>query len=388
MKSMRHGTLIGMFSRKTPLSLLLIIAFLVGCSESQSPEASSETPQNPSVKQASNDTAATPKATSQAKTTTRGSDITFEVEERDFGTIWDHESVTTTYPFTNTGSQTLVITRMKAGCGCTTPVADKTVIQPGEQGVITVTFDPRGKAKKQDKKLTIYTNSPVNPEKSVWIRSIVKPFVEVDSKFLSLDEMTMGEPNSIEFNIYPSDPNYKIVSLKGMGKHGQYVTAKEVEVPEGAPRRVRIDIAPNRPWGAFHSQVLINGVGKMPDGSDTNHTLTMFANGKTFGKLRASNHIISIGTLEPGEAYNKQIKIFRADGEPFEILNTSVTQPTVAGMNAVAIPEIDGSYSLIVSGTLSQTHRGPLNAQIVVQTDVEGEEVLSFRAAGVVPNRK
>ncbi len=385
---MRHGTLIGMFSRKTPLSLLLIIAFLVGCSESQSPEASSETPQNPSVKQASNDTAATPKATSQAKTTTRGSDITFEVEERDFGTIWDHESVTTTYPFTNTGSQTLVITRMKAGCGCTTPVADKTVIQPGEQGVITVTFDPRGKAKKQDKKLTIYTNSPVNPEKSVWIRSIVKPFVEVDSKFLSLDEMKMGEKKEREGKREKEEKKEKRGALKGLGKPGQSFTAPSVPVPPASPLLFRLHISPNRPWGAFHSQVLINGVGKMPDGSDTNHTLTMFANGKTFGKLRASNHIISIGTLEPGEAYNKQIKIFRADGEPFEILNTSVTQPTVAGMNAVAIPEIDGSYSLIVSGTLSQTHRGPLNAQIVVQTDVEGEEVLSFRAAGVVPNRK
>ena len=381
---MRHGTLYAMISPKIALSIVSILFILLGCSDDHQEEAPVEPKQTQTVAQSAT---ATPAVTNSAQTTTRGSDITFDVEEFDFGTIWDHESMTATYPFTNTGTQTLVITRMKAGCGCTTPVADKTVIQPAEKGVITVTFDPRGKAKKQDKKVTIYTNSPVTPEASVWIRSVVKPFVEVDNKFLSLEEMTMGEPDSIEFNIYPSDPNYKIVSINGMGKHGMYVTAKEIEVPEGASRRIRIDIAPNRPWGAFHSQILINGVGKMPDGSDTNHSLTIFANGKTFGRLRASNHIMSIGTLQPGATYNKKIKIFREDGEQFEVLNTSVTQPTVTGMNAVAIPEIDGSYSIVVSGTLPATHTGPINAQIVVQTDVPGEEVLSFRAAGVVPKR-
>ena len=379
---MRHGTLYAMFSRKIPLSLLSILFLLHGCSDDQQTETQVE------QKQATHqEIPVAPPTQKPVQTTTRGSDITFEIEEFDFGTIWDHESMTAVYPFTNTGTQTLVITRMKAGCGCTTPVADKTVIQPGESGTITVTFDPRGKQRKQDKKITIYTNSPVNSEKALWIRSTVKPYIEVDNKFLMLNEMKMGEPESIEFNIYPSDPNYKIQSITGVGKHGQYVSAKEIEVPDGAPRRIRINVAPNKPWGAFHSQVLIQGVGKMPDGSDTNHTLTIFANGKTFGKIRASNHIMSIGTLPPGAAYNKKIKIFREDGDQFEVLNTSVTQPTVAGMNAVAIPEIDGSYSIIVSGTLPATHTGPINAQIVVQTDVPGEEVLSFRAAGVVPKR-
>ena len=54
--------------------------------------------------------------------TVRGPDITLEWDERDFGTIWDFESVTTTFPFTNNGSMPLVLSRLQAGCGCTTPV--------------------------------------------------------------------------------------------------------------------------------------------------------------------------------------------------------------------------------------------------------------------------
>ena len=197
----------------------------------------------------------------------------------------------------------------------------------------------------------------------------------------------MGVPTSVEFEFTPSDPDYKITSMSSNGKHARYITATEVEVPAGTPRKIRFDVAAEKPWGAFHSQVLIEGTGKMPDGSSTQHAFTMFANGKTYGTIQADKHIISIGTLQKGGSYNKRVRIFRPDGAAFNVLSTTVTQPTVAGMNATAVQNTDGSYQIIVSGTLPVSHSGPINAQIVVQTDVPGEEVLEFRAAGVVPKR-
>ena len=318
---------------------------------------------------------------------TRGAAISLEVEERDFGTIWDFESVTTTFPFTNTGTKTLVLTRLQAGCGCTTPIADKTVLQPGESGTITVTFDPKGKSKKQDKKVTIFSNAVNEPEKGFWIRSYVNQFVDVKNKFLSLNEMTLGEPHSVEFDFTPVDPNFKILSMTGTGKHGQFITAEELEMPEGLPRRVRININPNMPWGAFHSQLKVKGTGAKPDGNQINHEFTIFANGKTYGKIRADKHIISLGSLSTGGSFHVRNNIFRADGEPFNVLNTAILQPTVSGINGSAIQNIDGSYTLIVTGTLPPSHQGPINAELMVQTDVPGEEVLRFRVTGVVPKR-
>jgi len=323
----------------------------------------------------------------QKRPTTRGADITLEVEERDFGTIWDFQPVTTTFPFTNTGSKTLVINRLQAGCGCTTPIADKTVLQPGETGTITVTFDPKGKSNKQDKKVTIFSNSVRNPEKAFWIRSYVNQFVDVTNKFLNLNEMTLGQPHSIEFDFFPVDPDFEILSMSGIGKHGNYISATELDVPEGSPRRIRITVSPNMPWGAFHSQLQIRGKGKTPDGTAITHEFTIFANGKTFGKLRATNHIISIGSLSRGGTFQKSVRLFRADGEPFTIINTAILQPTVSGISASTIQNVDGSHELVVSGTLPQSHEGPINAELMVQTDVPGEEVLKFRIAGVVPKR-
>lgn len=319
--------------------------------------------------------------------TVRGADITLEVEERDFGSIWDFQPVTTTFPFTNTGSKTLVLTRLQAGCGCTTPVADKTVLQPGESGTITVTFDPKGKSNKQDKKVTIFSNSVRNPEKAFWIRSYVNQFVDIEEKFLKLNEMTLGQAHSVEFNFFPVDPDFEILSMSGMGKHGQHISGEELDVPEESPRRIRINVSPNMPWGAFHSQLKIRGRGKTPDGSPITHEFTVFANGKTFGKIRTDKHILSLGTLARGGSFEKSTRLYRTDGEPFQILNTAVLQATVPGITATAEQNIDGSYKVVVSGKLPQAHQGPFNAELMVQTDVPGEEVLKFRITGVVPKR-
>lgn len=363
--------------------MCLLCLFICACEDKQSAQVTvvdQAIPPSVAVEPAP-ETAPKPVATS------RGADISLDWDERDFGTIWDFETVTTTFPFTNTGSKTLVLSRLQAGCGCTTPVADKTILQPGESGTITVTFDPKGKENKQDKKVTIFSNSAKNPEKAFWIRSFVRTFVEVKNKFLNLNEMTLGEPHSVEFDFFPVDPDFTITSMTGSGKHGSYISAEEVEVPEGSPRRIRINVSPTMPWGAFHSQLRVAGVGKTPEGKTINHVFTVFANGKSFGKIVADKHIISLGSLQQGGQYHKRITLKREDGVPFKVLNTAVLQPTVTGINATTVPNIDGSYDVIVSGTLPPSHQGPLNAEVMVQTDVQGEEVLKFRVAGVVPKK-
>ena len=185
---------------------------------------------------------------------TIGADITFEWDEHDFGTIWDNKPVDCTFPFMNHGTETLVISRMQAGCGCTTPKADKTVLKPGEQSIIRVQFDPKGKTKKQDKKVTIFTNSAQDSEKTFWIRSVVKPIVEVNPKFVTLGEMVIGVPSSEIFTFTPAPSDFEITSMKGIGKHGQFISSEILDTPDGQPKQMRINVSANKPWGAFHSQ--------------------------------------------------------------------------------------------------------------------------------------
>jgi hypothetical protein len=79
----------------------------------------------------------------------------------DFGEITTGEVVKHVYRFTNTGSEPLTLTRVKASCGCTTPSWSKEPIQPGAEGFIEVAFNTRGKKGPQRK--TVVVNGNFDP---------------------------------------------------------------------------------------------------------------------------------------------------------------------------------------------------------------------------------
>lgn len=86
--------------------------------------------------------------------------ITFNKTSHDFGTINEGDKVETNYEFTNTGKSALLITRIKASCGCTVPSGwTKEPILPGESSKFTVKFNSRGKPNRQHKSVTVYCNT-------------------------------------------------------------------------------------------------------------------------------------------------------------------------------------------------------------------------------------
>jgi hypothetical protein len=100
--------------------------------------------------------AATPAPAAENK---NAPDFKFEVDEYNFGTIKQGESVNYDFNFTNTGKDPLIITEAHGSCGCTVPVWPKDPIKKGEKGQIKVTFNSTGKMGMQDKTVTITSNA-------------------------------------------------------------------------------------------------------------------------------------------------------------------------------------------------------------------------------------
>lgn len=97
---------------------------------------------------------------SQNTTSTTGAVITWEKATHDFGEIIQGDKVEHTFRFSNTGNQDLVITNVEVTCGCTTPKGwPRDPIAPGESGELTVSFNSAGKNGKQNKVITITSNS-------------------------------------------------------------------------------------------------------------------------------------------------------------------------------------------------------------------------------------
>lgn len=104
---------------------------------------------------------ATTPATPAVQENKNQADFKFDVEEYNFGTIKQGESVTYDFNFQNVGKEPLVITEAHGSCGCTVPSWPKEPVGKGAKGQIHVVFNSTGKMGMQDKTVTITSNAKV-----------------------------------------------------------------------------------------------------------------------------------------------------------------------------------------------------------------------------------
>jgi hypothetical protein len=90
--------------------------------------------------------------------------ISFDSTVYDFGTVNEGDIVETTFTLTNSGKTDLVITKAQPSCGCTVPTWPKAPIKPGETGEIKVKFNTSGKPNRQQKSITLTTNTEIGRE--------------------------------------------------------------------------------------------------------------------------------------------------------------------------------------------------------------------------------
>ncbi|MGL4331613.1 MAG: DUF1573 domain-containing protein [Bacteroidales bacterium] len=105
----------------------------------------------------------------------KGAGIVFDTMSHDFGTFSESKkTVSTTFTFKNTGKAPLVINRVVASCGCTTPEWSKEPIAPGKSGFVKATYNAVGRPGTFNKTITVFTNTPEG-NVSLNIKGIVQP---------------------------------------------------------------------------------------------------------------------------------------------------------------------------------------------------------------------
>lgn len=87
--------------------------------------------------------------------------MSLERTEHNFGIIKEEiGAVTTQFEFTNTGNSPLIIQRVSASCGCTTPSYTRQPILPGKKGTISAQYSTVRRPGTFNKTIRVYTNVP------------------------------------------------------------------------------------------------------------------------------------------------------------------------------------------------------------------------------------
>jgi hypothetical protein len=107
-------------------------------------------------------------ATINAQTTTPkeqpadGPKITFSEQEHNYGNIQKGGDGNCEFVFTNEGNEPLILSNVKASCGCTTPSWTKEPIMPGKTGSIKVRYNTNNIGS-FNKTITVTSNAVNSP---------------------------------------------------------------------------------------------------------------------------------------------------------------------------------------------------------------------------------
>lgn len=89
--------------------------------------------------------------------------LSIEKTTHDFGKIKEQNGVASvTFTLTNKGNAPLVINRVHASCGCTTPTWTKEPILPGKSGTVTAAYNPQNRPGSFVKTISVFTNAGTN----------------------------------------------------------------------------------------------------------------------------------------------------------------------------------------------------------------------------------
>jgi hypothetical protein len=94
-----------------------------------------------------------------------GGRITFDTTSHDFGKVLYGDKVTHVFVVTNSGDETLTISKVAVSCGCTQVLKWSNEIAPKGKGEIVVEFDTEGqRSGKKEQNLYVHSSDPSSPE--------------------------------------------------------------------------------------------------------------------------------------------------------------------------------------------------------------------------------
>jgi len=217
--------------------------------------------------------------------------ITFEKTEHDFGKIHEEDGrVSTVFEFKNEGMAPLVLSNVRASCGCTTPTWTKEPVEPGQTGSITVTYNPNGRPGRFQKTVTITSNAS-EPTKKVYIKGEVLP---KQAKPVNKYTLAVGTLNM----------KSKTLDL-GTVKKGENKSG-ELEYANLGKEAHKVELATNAADAYMINQVTLaeikpNEIGKFVFAIDTKST-------KLYGPVEAKAYVVIDGKKEISETYELTVR--------------------------------------------------------------------------------
>src|SRR5438874_107044 len=181
------------------------------------------------------------------------------------------------FKYENVGKTPVHFKSVKASCGCTTTQSQKEVVNPGEKGEVTATFNIGERTGQQAKTVTVQTDDP-NPTQATTVltlKATIPQALEIKPTFVYWQSGEEPKPKKVSVKAAKEFPakeitiksNQNFESKVEPGKAGEWtieVTPKDTSHPIGTALQIQTDYPKEAPKSFYLNVVVTTPPGLPP----------------------------------------------------------------------------------------------------------------------------
>jgi len=211
--------------------------------------------------------------------------ISVKADNHDFGTITEGEVVTHNFEIQNTGTAELIISQVRASCGCTAAKPAKMKLKPGEKTFVKIEFNSENRLGPQEKFVYVSSNDPVNPEykltftgvvvdKNLASKNGVNPKLTLNKSTYDFGNVEEGKIVNVKIGFKNEGKSVLVINdvKTSCGCTAALLSSKTLKPDESGSVRIELDTA-NREGKLTRTVTLYSN-----DPQNPNQTITLFVN--------------------------------------------------------------------------------------------------------------
>jgi len=176
----------------------------------------------------------------------------------DFGTVARSAKTEHRFAITNIYKEPLQVTAVRASCGCTTPIIEDKVIQPGQVGYILARFNTGTHTGQKQATLTVTLSKPAFRELQLTVKGYIRSDIVFNPGQLDFGTVPEGESKALEVGVaYAGRSDWQVL---GITSNAPFVKPSIEEVSRGNGQigyKIFAELTGAAPAGLLNFQVVL-----------------------------------------------------------------------------------------------------------------------------------
>ena len=300
-------------------------------------------------------------------------------ETKEMGTVPKGQVIETDFLIKNVGGSDLVITDARPSCGCTVSSFDK-LIKPGAEGKVHTSVDTKSFSGPISKSVLVVSNDPDRPQMNLFVKAVVKPFVDVAPQAYVRFSVVKGDSASQDVVLISEEKGFKPVVAETAQPYvkAEVSPAGDKDKIAGRPGeqfKLAISVLPDAPEGLLNAPVrLSTGVAQQPN-------LEIPVSGIVRPRVSVTPITVNFGNFTAGkDPITRNIVV--TNNKPATPVKVTKAEVSVPGFMTDVVPTQEGvSYTVVVKAS-DKVKKGPVEGKVTLYTSDKEKSVIEIPLKG------